>query len=521
MIFRKPYAFLIKNFKKIHIFLLLICAFIFYKTMQLTGFVNEFLTYLSYDPYLEPITKYTSIFFYLACIIAIISSIVLLSLLRKKGKPWKLYIIPILTYLFLLCIFAYAQKYFATYEGGTSSTTARAIHDFIFIGTIPQYLVFVVLLIRVTGLDLNKFSFKNDKEYLELDQDDREEFEISVNIDKDAFKRTFRKAKRSIGYFYEEHRFICNFLITTGTIILVVYTYYYFAVAHKIVKESQTLNANGYSITVNKSYYSDKDKSGNILEKNSSFVILNVTITNNSSKRRLNSNNFHLINGREDYNFTNSTYSNNFNDIGNNYTSREFRSGEKRTYAMIFKVDKKLDKNNFVLYYQEYKSATKVYLRKIKLSLEDVSTIVSDNTKKVGEKVIFKYPNGTKKNMTFEETIIKNNSNYNIESCDSDGNCSITTKNIQTSSNYKILEIAFSSTSFEGEDFIDFSTNYGKIKYVDSENIAKEINIVDAMQEKDYLGKYIYIKVPNDIELAKSIEIIYTLRNRKYYFKIR
>ena len=72
MIFRKPYAFLIKNFRKIHIFLLFLCGFILYKTMQLSSFVKEFITYVSYDPYLEPITNYTSFLFYFFAICTII-----------------------------------------------------------------------------------------------------------------------------------------------------------------------------------------------------------------------------------------------------------------------------------------------------------------------------------------------------------------------------------------------------------------------------------------------------------------
>ena len=71
MIFRKPYAFLIKNFRKIHIILLLLCIFIYYKTMQLTSFINEFTKYLSYDPYLEPITKYANLLFYISIIVVI------------------------------------------------------------------------------------------------------------------------------------------------------------------------------------------------------------------------------------------------------------------------------------------------------------------------------------------------------------------------------------------------------------------------------------------------------------------
>ena len=95
------------------------------------------------------------------------------------------------------------------------------------------------------------------------------------------------------------------------------------------------------------------------------------------------------------------------------------------------------------------------------------------------------------------------------------------TKNFAAEINYKNLKIGFSSDNYEGQDLIDFSTNYGKIKYIDSENIAREIEIKDALQNKKYLGKYIYIKVPNEIEKANQIEIIYTVRNQKYYYKIR
>ena len=49
MIIRKPYAFLIKNFKKIHIFLFILCAYIYYQNLRINAFVNEFLEFLTYD----------------------------------------------------------------------------------------------------------------------------------------------------------------------------------------------------------------------------------------------------------------------------------------------------------------------------------------------------------------------------------------------------------------------------------------------------------------------------------------
>lgn len=521
MVFRKPYAFLIKNFKKIHIVLLILCAYLFYKTMQLNGFLNEFLIYTSYDAYLEPITKYTSLIFYFTSILVIITFLVLLILLKRKHKPWKLYLIPIFCYLLNLFVFIATNRYFNSYNGENVTATARAIHDFLFIATIPQYISFIVLLIRITGLDLNKFGFQNDQEFLELEKNDREEFEIHVNIDKDVFKRMIKKVIRYIGYFYEEHKFIMNILISLCTFFLVGYTYYYFAIEHKVVKEQQALNVNNYTITIHDSYYTDKDKKGNIIEENSGFVILNVTVINHSYQRKLDVNNFHLVNGREDITFTHSTYSNYFNDLGKNYSNGYFRNGEKRSFAMIFKVDKSLKKNNFVLYYQQYKSAKKTVLRKIKLKIKDVSSIQVHQETNLGKAITLNYVSGNKKNLSLENASFLDKIEYNTESCNEDNDCSIISKELVSDSSQKILQIEFSSSDFEGEELDSFSTDYGKIKYIANDNLAKEIPIKRAIDSDTYLGNYIYISVPKEIESSKSVNLIYTLRNQKYSYKIK
>lgn len=521
MVFRKPYAFLIKNFKKIHIVLLALCAYIFYKSMQLNGFLNEFLIYVSYDKFLEPITKYTSFLFYLVSLMVISTFITLLILLKRKRKPWKLYLIPTFCYLVTLFIFITTNRYFNSYNGELVTTTARALHDFLFIATIPQYISFIVLLIRITGLDLNKFGFQNDQEFLELEKTDREEFEININIDKGAFKRTAKKAIRYIGYFYEEHKFIMNILISLLTVFLVGYTYYYFGIAHKTTKQMQALNVNQYSITVNGSYYTDKDKAGNIIEENSSFVILNVTIVNQTSERKLDVDNFHLINGNQDITFTNATYSNYFNDLGKSYSNRSFRKGESRSFGMIFKVDKKLNKDHFVLYYQQYKNAKKTILRKIKLKIQDVSIIDSYPEVSLGKKITVKYPNSSSKDLTLDQATFQEKIQYNTESCNEDGYCSITSKDLMVDPMHRVLKIDFSSNDFEGEELIDFSKSYGKIRYIDNDNLAKEISIENAITTGNYLGKYVYIKVPLEIEKSKSVNLIYTVRNQKYNYKIK
>ena len=83
------------------------------------------------------------------------------------------------------------------------------------------------------------------------------------------------------------------------------------------------------------------------------------------------------------------------------------------------------------------------------------------------------------------------------------------------------MKIQFSSNDFEGQELIDFSSKYGKIRYIDSEGMTKEINVENALKNNEYLGKYLYIDVPIEIEKANNITLIYTVRNQKYNYKIR
>lgn len=520
MVFRKPYAFFIKNFRKFHILLIIMCGFIYSKSLQVSTFNRDFLTYLSYDAYLEPISKYLSPLLYLATFLTIVIFLVLLIVLKRKGKPWKLYLIPVLEYLALIIIFYTITNFYNTYEGDFSTTTIRALNNFLSIATFFQYIVFLILIIRTLGLDIRNFNFSADEEFLELNQEDREEFEINVEFDKNTIKRSIKKFKRVIGYFYEEHKYICNviFVILIGFVLF--RTFYYFGVSHKTITENKNFNINNYSMRINKSFYTNKDKTGNILEKNSAFVILNLSVLNNGSSRIFNGNDFHIINGNKNYTFQGNTYSNDFLDIGNSFPTGKLKNGMQKDFALIFKVDKNLDYKNFVLYYQEYKGNTS-YLRKFKLDLEDVSKIEEYDPINIGQLLKIETPLEEKKEFTYEGVSFQDTASYNIESCDSSGDCSIVTNNIAASTGTKILVINFSSPDFEGNELINFTKEYGKLKYIDNDGFYKELAITDSLENKDYLGKNLYIKVPNNLENMKEISIVYTIRNKRYSYKIK
>ena len=518
MIIRKPYAFLIKNFKKIHIFLLILCGYIFFKNSQTRSFVSEFLNLGSYDMYNEPISLYINVIVIIALLIVIILFGILVILLRHKNKPWKLYLIPALEYLFMLITFIFTTSFFNNYNSATGTTTIRAIGDLLTISSLLQYPVILILLIRIFGVDINKFNFKTDEEYLELATEDREEFEINIEIDKESFKRAYKKFIRNLSYVYEEHKFIVNSIIGLIVIIFVGLTYKYIFIDHKSYKEGQILNSSGYTIKINNSYYTNKDYKGDIISKKNNFVIIDLNIKNNVSKREINFNRFHIMNKTNNYSYTFKTYGEEFSDLGTTYEKKEFKTGEEINLIMVFKVDKKLDRDKFVLYYQEFNN-NKPYLRKIKLNIKDLSKIENQKQVELGDEITITEGN-KKKDLLIENIELGNIFTYSYQNCTTSSGCQTTTSDITNRSNEEILKIEFISDSFEGEDLIDFSHKYGKIDYIDNKDKKHSVTIKNAVPKK-YFGKYMYIRVPSDIKDSKDISLVYIVRNKKYSYKIK
>lgn len=518
MIIRKPYAFLIKNFKKIHIFLLLLCCYIYYKNMQTRSFVSEFLQLGTYDSYYEPVTDYVSGLAIISLLIVIGLSLALVIVLRHKKKPWKLYIIPVLSYAFMLIVFLMTISYFNGYEDGTGTTVIRAISDLLFMSAVPQYVIIIILLIRIFGIDLNKFDFKSDQEYLELSNEDKEEVEISINIDKESFRRTFKRLLRNIGYVYEEHKLIVHIFAVILLVFSLASMYNYIFIVHKSYREGDIIETNGYSIDIHHSYFTNKDYHGKVISKSSNFVVLDLTIQNNASEREVNFNRFHVMNRTHNYSPTYRTYAVDFKDLGTTYDNLTLKNGEKKRLLLIYKVDKELDSNRFVLYYQEIEN-NQPYLRKIKLNMEDLTTINEQKEKSLRDNLAISVGDDMY-TFAIEEYSISNQITYNTRNCLSNYSCYSKANTLQAKEGKLILQIFFTSSSFTGKDFVDFSKEYGKIVYIDNKGKSRNVSIVDAVNYT-YDGNYMYLEVPDKMSEASEIRLVYTVRNKEYTYKLK
>ncbi len=516
MIIRKPYAFLIKNFRKVHLVLLLLSFLVFRANLQVNAFLKEFVTDQFYN---TPISDYLNIITYIALIFMLVVIGLLIYLLRQKGKPWKMYLVLAIIYFLVFVVFLSNTMYFIGFSNSDFNIqSAIMLRDLTFIVSVPQYVAFIILVIRILGIDLEKFDFSHDAEFLEIQDSDKEEVEINFEFDKHIIFRLWQKLLRNFDYFYQEHRFIVNVIATVIVIVIIYNIYYFFGVTHKSYRQGQTLKIDGYEITVNDSYYTDKDFNGNKIEKGKAFVILNMTVKNRNKDEVMKMDNFHLMNWSDDYTYTLS-YNNSFNDLGKTYSDEKWDALKTYKFLLIFKVNEKNSFSKFVLYYQEYHNAMETYRRKLKLNVKNISNIRNKGVYRNNKEIPFETVSGAKKNVTFTSAELGKEFEYKKYQC-SAYNCGVVDDVVKALGSSQILKITYDSADFDGEDFVDFSKKYGKINYVNNKGKTKEIDVEDAVG-REYQGRYLYLKVPTGINTKKKIEITYVIRNKKYVYKIK
>ena len=513
MIIRRPYAFFIKNFKKIHIVLLLFGLVILFHQSRVYGFVKEFLDLQTYDPNNFPITKYIPLYLLILVLLMFIGCLIMTIVLKRKSKPWKLYLIPTIAYFLMFFMYVVIRGYFLTYTGAETTAEISLYRDILLFASLAQYPSFVIFLVRIFGLDLRKFNFKSDTEYLELEEEDQEEIEININVDKESFRRGFYRLIRNLKYIYLEHKKTCLAIAAIIGIILLRELYLLVFVNNKSFKQNQEYNVDGYTFVVKNAYYTDKNFNGDVISKKNSFVIVDLSVRNNAVIRILDTEKFHLFNGISDYTDTSQTYASEFADMGKLYDAEEIDQGESLDIILVFRVDKDLDKDRFVLSYQETEGGMK--LRKIKLKMSDLSKINDHSKMKFGDSMKVKLEN-IDENISVDEYYLKNSITYKYRVC-VENECENLSEEFVAPEGKSIMMIVYGTDEIDSKELIDFSTNYGKIIYIDSKGKKVVIPMKNAL-ERHNKGKNFYTLVPSEIEQSDKVYIEYTIRNNKYVY---
>lgn len=513
MIIRKPYAFLIKNFRLIHLFILLVSSYIFSKTIVVLNFFNDYVEtrqFIESDTLVNDIIPII-IMFLSIFLIAALSSIVFL--FKKKDKPILFYVFGILYYFALIVICFISRGMINTIIfDGLDPRISRIIRDIWLIIVILQVSIVVFSLIRTLGFDIRKFNFGEDVHELQIDDEDSEEIELTSRFDADKAKMSAAMKREELKSFFFENKLIILLILFMLCFVMPSAFIAKNIVDNKRYKVGEVIKLKDFNLTINESYITKKDYKGDILlTGDNSYLIVNINVENFSSKDiQLNLNNLRLeVNDRIYVPKTNLYDS--FVDIGTGYNNNKIPNG-KKDYIIVYAIkDEDLENEMIVRYANKLtvknSQVNAVYYRTV-IKPENIDKDKGLVNRKLNEDLIIEYKElkGTKLNIFHYN--IKDKFTYEVN-----GKTKYIINNVGL-----VLSLNY---TFESKNisFSDFISRNAIIRYKYN-NTTYEQKIND-ITPNNYKTNEVYFAVSEKLKDAKEIALVVNVRKTEYVYKLK
>ena len=353
MVFRKPYGFLIKNFRLIHLIISGILIYLVTYSNRIYKFINSCI--------IDVVNRYNAVSYidykiYIFIGISLILFVSIYWLFKYKDKPRKIYVLSIFGYLLVGVYIFIVFSYFSGLPNDViDQKTIRAYRDIMLIMLCFQYLIIIIMLLRGFGFDIKKFNFTKDIQELDLTSEDAEEVEVDLSLDATSVMRGVRKQKRELGYFFKEYKF---FILTIIFILLIIggyFSYSYFSKKYKVYNEGDYIGYN-YYISVKDSYYN--------IDGSKNYIIIQFDVSKKGRKDRLDVNKLVLKIDKEEY-IPNKNICYGFDMIGNCY-KKQYITDTFSNYILVYEVKNLNMESSYLIYKESYDDQFKV-----KLNLEN------------------------------------------------------------------------------------------------------------------------------------------------------
>lgn len=352
MVFRKPYAFLIKHFRLIHLIITAILGYFLYQNRKIYVFLSMCIKgtgnkYSAMD--------YINYQIYIFILLAIILMFVVYWLLKYKDKPRKIYIFSIVLYVVIGIVLFATYGYMSTFINEViNQKTIRLFRDVLFISMVFQYYVVIVMFIRGLGFDIKKFNFSKDVQELGIVDEDGEEIEINTSVDTTNIMRGIRKQRREFGYFFKEYKLYIIPIILAILIFLGYRGYNYVKVKFMVYGQNEYVGMVNY-IKITDSYYK--------IENGNNYVVVKCEMFRNIKQDKFNVNSLVLNVGKNNYS-VNKNICYKFNDLGNCYR-QQYINKNKSSYIFVFEVDDISLNNSYILYDESFDNTYKIKLKMV------------------------------------------------------------------------------------------------------------------------------------------------------------
>ena len=535
MILRKPYAILIKNFKLIHAVLTFLMGYIIYKTFNVMSIFNDY--FVSQKMLIGEnvaATAYDS-FLFIAPILVIILSLVLLVVMIIKKKPFTLYIAIIAIYLSSFVVLTMGKSTLLDMEVNILDVRLiKLVRDFTTMIFIAQIYPLIKSFVRTIGFDIKKFDFGKDLAELEVTEADNEEFEVSVNVNTNKMKRGLNFQKRNLRYVYKENKVliwlaIILFVIITSTVIGLSILLNQIKYTNMNVK----FNISGFNFKITNAYVTRRDYEGKILNNlndQMSIVIIPFEVTNNNiqDKGFLTA---HIELDIGEHIFRNKTlYRDSLFDLGYVYDNDIIKTKTTEYRTFMFEVPTNYLKDNMYLKIEtsidvKGKNIIPTYIT-IPIKAVDLDKFISTENINQNENIEIKSANVNKSIININAVEIAKR--FKLEYSYKNGGDILPSYEylyapLNTNIDMNLMKIV---NNVEIDEMINFSSlydlikAYGEIDYV-IDNATKTLKTITKVNSSHSKKDELYVTVPAEIENAQSIDLVLNIRNYKYVYKIK
>ena len=534
MILKKPYGILIKNFRLIHLLLSTLTILVLIKTGNI---VNFFKFYIE-NNYSATITQnmannYISPILYVAIILSIIIFILVYILFRYKKKPKNFYLMAIIYYTLLFISVIISKYLLNSLEVSLWNTElARVYRDTSLIIYYPQYIFIVISLIRTLGFNIKQFNFQGDLKELNLVQEDSEEVELNLEFDTHKAQRKFRRFIREFKYYFKENAFI---IISILGIVLIIIGFLIYNSYEKVTYnfgQKESFYYEGLNISIEDSILTNLNYAGDIIRNDRYYLLLKVKLKNENSKSIKFDYTKFLIYVNEKAYKPKLEIGNKFIDYAEPFKGNEIKTNKEKIYLLAYEIPKEEKEKNFSLslyngntFKKKEKENKAILIKLSPILLDKISNVKSTSLNNLID-LSGSYLEKTILNI--KKFIVTNKYEYTYESCIKN-NCKTFNDFISTkySSNELksliVMDYDFSidtSTSYaqKYKDINNFATNFFKVQYIiNNKTYITSVKSVTPTNLKDKL----VVEVPRKISEAESIEILITIRNKRYTIKLK
>ncbi|MGN1268056.1 MAG: hypothetical protein ACI4U0_00915 [Candidatus Aphodocola sp.] len=504
MVFKKPYGFLIKHFKLIHLILTGLYIYLAFKVSSILQYYNAFIdgTVSKLDA-----RSYITSYYVIAILLAIIICLIVYALMKYKKKPRILYLILIAFTLAIAFLIQYSYQGLDTiYISVLDAKSMRLYRDLLQILVLLQYVSIAMVLVRGLGFDIKKFNFVQDLEDLGIDVSDEEEVELTLGGTAGVNRKIHRKV-RELKYYYLENKTFIGIIIAMIIVVIVGGVVVNVEVINKEYQQNEVFSSDEFQFRVLDSYVTNKGfDNQEIMMNGTSFVIVKMEVLALHEKRELNTSN--LILKVNHHNYTSSKkYSSYFIDLGYSYKNEKI--GGATTYLFIYNVsDEDLDSKMKLVYAED---------KTVSLNPVSLDKNVKEVTLKLGDNLDLSQSTLGSGNfkITLAEVQDKFTYPYQYEM-----NGQIYTNQLTVSSvKNGILHLAMEASYPYQMDHYVFLNQYGILKYKKGDQEYDSIEFQDKTPGTYKNG--LYLGVDKKIMEADSIWLEITIRNQRYLYVLK